>query len=423
MNLKKPNYRPRLIDTQVALYLESFGAVSIEGPKFCGKTWTALNHAKSVVYLMDPSDNYAARQSARVNPSSLLKGEMPRLIDEWQEAPGIWDAVRFEVDKDSAKGRFLLTGSSMPAKEAPAHSGAGRIARLNMRTMSLFESGESTGDVSLAGLLKGESFDQVYKEVDLEPVALACVRGGWPESIGLPAHVAERVPMQYLEAIYASDISGLDNQQRNPHKVAELLRALARNNATLVSNKALKWDVTEGVGSISSPTVAAYLSLLKRLFVLEELPGWAPGVRSKIRVRTSPKRYLTDPSLATAALFVSADRLLSDHTTFGSIFEGLCLRDLSIYASLMNANLFHYHDNTDLEVDAIIELADGTYGAVEIKLGGGVDEGAAVLTRFRQKMIAQGAEQPTTLIVITASGLLHKRSDGVAVVPITCLRD
>jgi predicted AAA+ superfamily ATPase len=344
-----------------------------------------------------------------VFPQTILKGVEPRLIDEWRDVPGIWDAVRFVVDRGQGKGRFLLTGSSTPVEKAPAHSGAGRFARLQMRPMTLFESGESTGEVSLGSLLKGELFEPTFRELDLESLAYACARGGWPESIGLPESVSLRLPGQYLELLYVSDISGLGNKQRNPHKMMALVCALARNNATLVSNKSLKWDITEGTGSVSAPTVASYLAELRRVYVLEEIPGWSPDIRAKVRTRTSPKRYLVDPSLTMAALGASPERLMVDRATYGSVFEGLCLRDLRVYAAQSGARLFHYRDNSDLEIDAIIEEPSGSYGAFEVKLSGGIEDGIAALKRFERKMLRQGTQRPTVRAVITATGPAYLR--------------
>jgi predicted AAA+ superfamily ATPase len=405
-------------------HLESFGAVSIEGPKYCGKTWTALNHAESVFFLMDPARNYANRQIASTNPASVLTGAQPRLIDEWQEAPGVWDAIRFEVDRGKGKGRYLLAGSANPRSKAPLHSGTGRISRLSMWPMSLFESGESTGDISLASIIRGEPIEDRLYPYSSEQLAFVAARGGWPESIGLPLKPALRLPEQYLKSLYSSDISTPDNTRRDPRKVEALVMALARSNATLVTNTTLKWDVSQGLGSISAPTIAAYLAALKRVFVLEEVPGWAPDRRAKARMRTGPKRFLVDPSLAIAALGMSPETLINDPATFGMVFESLCLRDLSVYADCLSARLFHYHDNSGLEVDAIVENRDGSYIAIEIKLSGESDDHAAMtLLGFARKMEKQGIPAPKALVVISGGGLAHIRQDGIYVVPITCLRE
>ncbi|MDR1082346.1 MAG: DUF4143 domain-containing protein, partial [Coriobacteriales bacterium] len=384
----------------------------------------ALNHAESVFFLMDPSRNYANRQIALTNPASLLVGAQPRLIDEWQEAPGIWDAIRFEVDRGKGKGRYLLAGSASPGKKAPLHSGTGRISRLSMWPMSLFESGESTGDVSLALIIQSKPIKDRLYPYSGEQLAFIAARGGWPESIELSSKPALRLPEQYLKSLYSSDILTPDNIRRDPRKVEALVMALARNNATLVSNTTLKWDVSQGIGSISAPTVAAYLTALKRIFVLEEIAGWAPNRRAKARMRTSPKRFLVDPSLTIAALGMSPKTLVNDPATFGSVFEGLCLRDLKIYANCLSAQLFHYHDNSGLEVDAILESKEGDYIAIEIKLSDqSADHAASTLLNFAKKMKKQGIPAPKALLVISGGGLAHIRKDGIYVVPITCLRD
>ncbi|MDR3052724.1 MAG: DUF4143 domain-containing protein [Coriobacteriales bacterium] len=424
MVLTEQGYKARLMDGLIDELLEAFGAISIEGPKFCGKTWIALNHAQSVFYAMDPEGNFANRQLAQLNPSKVIQGESPRLIDEWQVAPGLWDAVRFSIDRQPHKGRFLLTGSTAPVAEKPLHSGTGRIARIYLRPLTLFESGESSGAIQLHTLFDEQALEPTASSSDLEALANLCVKGGWPENQDTPDNRAARMPTHYLEAIYTSDISSPDGIARDPKKVAALLRALARNNATMVSNTSLKQDVSQREGMLSAPTLASYLESLKRIFILEELPGWAPDIRSKRRSRTSPKRYLVDPSLTVAALGASAERLLVDMPTFGQVFEGLCVRDLLVYCSLFDATLHHYHDESGLEVDAIIERRNGDFGAVEIKLNAGHENlAAASLTKFQAKMRSAGARTPSFLLIITGGGLAYQRDDGVFVVPITCLRN
>jgi predicted AAA+ superfamily ATPase len=404
--------------------LESFGAVSIEGPKYCGKTWAALNQANSVFYVMDPDGNYANKQLAELNPSAVITGDEPRLLDEWQVAPGLWDAVRFAVDRKAQKGRFILTGSTTPAKDKPEHSGTGRIAKVYLRPMTLFESGESSGSVSLQALFAGSKPEAAKAAGSIDDLVRVCVRGGWPENIDAPDSRAMRMPAQYLEAVKSSDISSPDNVPRNPRKVEALLRALARNNATMVSNTNLKWDISQGQGTISPPTLASYLAALKQIFVLEEVPGWAPNARAAARARTSPKRYLVDPSLVCAALGMGKERLLADMPTFGQVFEGLCMRDIQVYAWMMEAKLLHYHDDDGLEIDMILEKQDGSYMAVEVKLNPGhEDTAAASLQRFAKKMQAKGAQPPTCSVIVTGSGLAYTRTDGIVVVPITSLRD
>jgi predicted AAA+ superfamily ATPase len=382
-----------------------------------------LNHKK----LTKPASStayYNNRRVAQSDPAALLVGDEPRLIDEWQEAPGIWDAVRHEVDSKKGKGRFLLTGSTTPRLDVPGHSGTGRIARVSLRTMTLYESGESSGQVSLGSLLGGEGFEAFNAPAGLREVAYACVRGGWPESIELPPKIALRLPRQYLESIFVSDISNPDNTRRDPRKVAALVRALARCNAQPVTNKTLKWDVSEGIGSISAPTVSEYLRALQRIFILEQVPAWTPSIRARERMRISSKRYLSDPSLVVEALGYSVDALLADHSTFGQVFEGLCLRDLQVYAQACGAELLYYRDYNDLEVDAIVRQRDNSYAALEIKLTPAMEgEGARTLKAFAKKMARQGIVEPLFLCVVTSGGYAHQRPDGVLVVPVTSLKD
>jgi predicted AAA+ superfamily ATPase len=418
-------YRPRLIDPKIADLLAEFGAITIEGPKWCGKTWTALSHGNSAFFLADPAGNFRNRQMARLDPSSILDGEPPLVIDEWQEVPGIWDAVRFEVDRGRSVGRFILTGSAMPPRESYVHSGAGRIARVRMRTMSLYESGESSGAVSLRALFSGEAFKPQTSSLTLDRIIALILRGGWPVLAGSQRPSAD-VPRQYLERIADSEVSGIDGIRRNRSKVMAALRSLARNNATLVSNKTLQRDIdtdNHDESSLSRNTVSLYLDLLKSLYVLEELPGWAPGLRSSRRLRVSPKRFLADPSLAAAALDAAPEKLKQDLNTLGFLFEGLCLRDILVYAESAGASAYHYRDASDLEADLILELADGRWAALEIKLGAyQTDAAAANLLKLNNKMIKAGVPPAAFLAVINGlGGFSSRRADGVYVAPIDCL--
>jgi predicted AAA+ superfamily ATPase len=424
MTLTKPSYKSRIVDKKIEEYLSIFGAVLIEGPKWCGKTWTMLNHAESVVYLMDPAGNYSIREAARMNPASILGGAAPSAIDEWQEVPGIWDAVRFEVDQNREKGRYLLTGSTRPINKKPLHSGAGRIARLRMRTMSLFESGDSNGKASLSALFSGEEIPAFSNPVELDRLIQFAIRGGWPENLEIPETKASIIPEQYLSLIASSDISKLDDDtRRDPVKVELLLRAFARNTASQVSNATLQQDIQNDANSLSMPTIQSYLTALKSLFVIEEAPGWRPAIRSRTRIQTTPKRFFTDPSLAVAGLRTSHRKLREDLSAFGGVFENLCYRDLAIYAEAIDGNVYHYRDNSNLEVDVIIERNDGGYGAFEIKLNPDrADEGVKSLKRFAEKMTEKGVVAPACLAVITGGGIGKKREDGVYVIPITALK-
>jgi len=424
MPLTEEGYKPRLIDAEVTAAMRAFGAVSIEGPKWCGKTWTALNHANSVYYVSDPSGNFANRERALIDPSLILKGEHPRLIDEWQVVPGIWDAVRFTVDRGHERGMYLLTGSATPPRTSYIHSGAGRIDSVRMRPMSLFESGESTGAVSLGDLLAQRKWNTADSTLSLENLIALIVRGGWPQSLSLDSESAARIPISYVQKIAHEDISELDGQGRDPSKIQATLRSLARNNASLVTNAVIERDTHASSEPVSSDSISVYLSALKRLYVLDEIFGWSPHIRSSKRTQTSPKRLFVDPSLAVAALGATPQMLLDDLTTLGFLFEGLCLRDLLVYAQALGASIYHYRDDSGLEAAAIIQLRNGDWGAFEIKLSAHqVDKAADNLMRLKKRMARSSAKPPSCLVVITGvNGFAHTRSDGIHVVPLDCLR-
>ncbi|MDR2610347.1 MAG: DUF4143 domain-containing protein [Clostridiales Family XIII bacterium] len=431
MTLEKNGYRPRIIDKRIAEYLKLFGAVSIEGPKWCGKTWTSLKHANSVVYIMDPAGNYSNREKAKINPSLILDGKAPLAIDEWQEVPGIWDAVRFDVDQTSTVGKYILTGSVTPPRKSYTHSGAGRFAFVRMRPMTLFESGDSYGMISFESLFRDNCIDAFSIDTDLVTLIDITVRGGWPETIRLPMEKTGLVSEAYINAIIKNELLREDFSKRNTAKLTKLLRALARSNAAPVSNTTLSLDMDGNTRqeqnaseiSVSRTTVAEYLNDLKRLFIIEEIPGWNPGIRSKTRIRMAPKRIFSDPSLAIATLGLNRERLLSDLNTYGFMFENLCLRDIAVYAENCGGAVCHYRDNAGLEADAIVEMPDGTWGAFEIKLGEHqVDAAALSLLRLKEKMTLNGAPPPVCLVVITGGGFGRQRKDGVCVVPITALQ-
>jgi predicted AAA+ superfamily ATPase len=401
--------------------LTLFGALSIVGPKWCGKTWTALNHANSVVYLLDPENGYANREAARLNPAVVLTGTKPLLLDEWQEAPGIWDAVRFACDRTKEKGQFLLTGSVTPKPENVGHSGAGRIGRMRMRTMSLFESGDSTGDVSMKRLFSGEVLQPGMSKLSQQRLIDIMIRGGWPENIGVTGDDAFIMPRQYINALIETDLTQAGNVRRKPELAMQLLAAVARTNMSVAAVNTLTADVQARFGNTSRQTVAEYLSEISRLFVIEEIPQWFPELRDKLRLRKAPKRMLCDPSIAVGALRADAAGLARDPRTLGSLFENLCMRDLLIYAESIDARLSHYRDASGLEVDAIVEYGQ-KWAAIEIKLGAHrVDEAVLALTRLCHKMVNKGAAQPAFLAVMTGGGPLYTREDGVHVLPVDCL--
>jgi len=421
--LAQKNYQPRVIDMLLQESLAASGAVWLQGPKWCGKTWTALQVARSSVMMQDPDESANYLQQAMIKPSLLLGGDIPRLIDEWQVAPVLWDAVRFAVDQRGEMGQFILTGSTMPLRNETMHSGTGRISRLKMRTMSLFESGESTGQVSLDRL-----FNQDEPEgsalLSVERLAFAIARGGWPASIGLPDKAALAQAGKYLTAIVENDVFELSDVQRNPRRIMLLMRSLARNVATMASVETLRKDVSGSERELAVSTVNTYLDILERLYVVENQPAWSTRLRSKAYLRKSPKRHFGDPSIAVAALQTNPDGLLRDFNTFGYLFESMCIRDLRIYAQKLGGEVCHYCDETGLEADAVIVLPDGRWGAIEIKMGQRqVEEAANNLLKLKQKVDTVVMQPPSFLMVLTGNGYAMKLDNGVLVVPIACLKD
>lgn len=422
----KENYRPRIIDSIIKDNLQAFGAVCIEGPKWCGKTWTAENSCKSKFMLGDPTGNFQNRTLASLDPAMTLKGEAPRLIDEWQEVTSIWDAVRYEVDRRGQSGQFILTGSSTPKRKGIMHSGAGRIVPLRMRTMSLWESGDSDGKVSLQSLFAGELESQLTGDVELRRIAELIVRGGWPQSIMVPADKAYLLSHGYINAIIDDGANRLDEIKRDSSKMIRLLKSLARNESTTVSNKTLKRDIkyVEGI-DISDQTIAEYLDVFSRLYVTEDQPPFDPSVRSSVRVKQGSKRHLTDPSIACSLLGINEDGLINDLETMGFLFEALCERDLWIYAKSFEGKLLHYQDYKGKEIDAIVELPSGAWGAFEIKLGANqIDNAAKSLLALRNSIVKEGrGKEPKFLCVLCGlTNAAYKREDGVFVVPITSLK-
>ncbi|HJJ36371.1 MAG TPA: DUF4143 domain-containing protein [Methanocorpusculum sp.] len=421
---KNTTYLPRIIDTQIAEYLAASGAVLIEGPKWCGKTWATRHIAHSVLYLQDPDKSAKYLDIAREKPSLLLEGEPPLLIDEWQMAPVLWDAVRFAVDMRGKTGQFLLTGSAVPLDNAVLHTGTGRIARLTMRPMSLFESRESSGDVSLMELFAGVEEISGRSTLTIEEFAFILSRGGWPASVTDEKTVALKRVKNYVDAVINYDVSRVDGVEKNPDRVRTLLQSLARNTASMATIGTITADVSATDGDVSEKTISKYLTALRRIFVIEDLPAWRPALRSKTMIRSSPKRHFVDPSLAVAVLRATPERLLHDFNTFGILFESLCVRDLRIYASANDGAVYHYHDANDLEADAIVQLYDGRWCAIEIKLGTSeIDAAARNLLKLKERINTEKMSSPTFLMVLTGMGeFAYRRSDGVFVVPIACLK-
>jgi predicted AAA+ superfamily ATPase len=353
----------------------------------------------------------------------LLKGETPRLIDEWQMAPVLWDAVRFAVDQRGESGQFILTGSAVPKDNAVRHTGTGRISRMPMRTMTLFESLESSGDVSLGALFGGGCDGDGFSVLTIEKLAFAMTRGGWPASIGEKETIALKRVYDYVDAVINTDVSRVDGVEKNPARVRALMRSLARNVSTMATITTSRNDIAGGGDTISDKTIASYLNALRRIYVIEDLPAWNPAMRSKTALRTSPKRHFTDPSIATAVLRATPDSLLNDFNTFGLLFESLCVRDLRVYAQAIDGEVFHYRDKSGLEADAVIHLKDGRWGAIEVKMGAREIETAAEnLKKLRAKVNADKMREPSFLMVLTATELAYRRADGVYIVPIGCLR-
>lgn len=415
-------YIKRYADNLLKEAMASSGAVWIRGPKWCGKTRTAGMQAKSILMMQNPDEIQNNLRIADVKPSILLEGEVPRLIDEWQMAPVIWDAVRHAVDIRGEVGQFILTGSTLPLDGEMMHSGTGRISKMLMRTMSLYESGESNGTVSLKSLFDQE--DIIGKtSLDLYEMAFALCRGGWPAAIGMGDKAALQQAKNYYEAIVENDISEVDGIGKNPIRVRRLLNSLARNTATTATLVTLQQDVGS-MGSIpSTNTITTYLSGLERLFVIEDQPAWSVELRSRSRLRKASKRHFIDPSIAISAMKTSPDGLMQDMRTFGCVFESLCIRDLRIYTQAIGGDVFHYRDNTGLEADAILDLNNGKWAAVEIKLGQrDIDKAAENLLKLQDKINIDSMKEPAFLMVVTGDGYAYQRKDGVYCVPISCLK-
>ncbi len=420
-------YRKRIADGLLQRKLAGKGAVLIEGAKWCGKTTTAEQIAKSILYMSQTGMVEQNIKMSSLNPKLLLRGEAPRLIDEWQIAPQLWDSVRFECDHGPL-GQFVLTGSSVPADMSKViHSGTGRIGWLKMRPMSLWESQESTGEVSLAGLFTAPDQIGGINRMDIEDVAFLICRGGWPLAVDMDRDVALDQAFDYIEAIEKRDISKVDGVERDPVRVHRLLRSLARNQGSQASFGTIRADLEANESdSLSEDTISSYIKALKEIFVIEDSEAWNPNLRSKTAIRTGDTRYFTDPSIATAALGIGPQDLVNDLNTFGLVFETLAVRDLRVYAEVLNGKVHHFRDKNGLECDAVIHLRDGRYGLVEIKLGGDelVDEGSESLLRLAGKIDTERMKAPSFMMVLVGVGTYaYRREDGVYVVPIGCLKD
>ena len=421
MVLTPPSYRPRYADIRLGKMMKAFGAVCVEGPKSCGKTWTALNNSESAIMISDPTDNFLNRKIVELDVNRSLNGDKPHLIDEWQEIPSIWDATRMEVDRTSEVGRFILTGSSTPVTKGVMHSGAGRIGKMRMGTMSLYESGDSDGSVPLDSLFDGSFVSNDTKKITLEHLIELIVRGGWPKNIGYDTETSIISNDGYLRTCI-DDAASLDGRARDRSKIDMVIRSLARNESKTASLKKIRDDVTNG--SVTDKAMNHYLDVLDRLFLTNNQPPFDPKYRSHVRVGSGVKRHLSDPSLAVSAMGLTPEKMMRDLNTTEFLFESLCERDLGIYAESIGGKLFHYRDSANREIDAVIELPDGRWGAFEIKLGTNqIDSASENLIRIRDYMKDRSDNPPVVLCIISGlSPIAYRRSDDVYVVPITALR-
>ena len=420
-------YYQRVSDKVLLDHLESKGAVLIEGAKWCGKTTSAKHIAKSVIEMDRPDMTEQYQQMARINPSNLLEGKVPHLIDEWQIATNIWNAVRYEVDRRGEFGQFILTGSSVPAAlDESMHTGTGRIVRMQMRPMSLFESKDSTGQVSLMDLFNKKDISAVDNH-SIDEIAFLICRGGWPAALNHSKKIALKQAFDYYDAVVNDDISRVDRVKRDSERTKRILKSYARNVATQASLETIRSDIiSNDVETFDKEALYGYLNALKRIFVIEDSPAWNPNLRSKTAIRTSDTRYFVDPSIAVAALGLGPTDLVNNLELMGLIFENLCVRDLRIYADALDGSVYHYRDKTGLECDAVIHLRNGSYGLVEVKLGGdqSINEGAESLLKLTSKIDTEKMKKPAFLMVLCGvAPFAYKREDGVFVVPITCLKD
>ena len=421
-------YKARIVDNMLKEKLDSKGAVVIEGPKWCGKTTTAMQVAGSILRMDEPRNREANIQMAEIDPGRLLKGDAPRLIDEWQIAPKLWDATRYEVDTRGKEGQFILTGSAVPVEsEEITHSGTGRFTWLLMRPMSLYESGDSTGEVSLQNLFECPDRIAGTNDFDIDRLAFLICRGGWPHAVGMKEKPALLQADDYYEAVIKSDINRADGVSKNPERVKRLMRSFARNQGTQISNTMLRDDIiSNDTESLNEDTIASYINALKNIFVVEDMAAWNPNLRSKTSIRTSETRYYVDPSIAVAALGIGPKDLTNDLNTMGLLFETLCIRDLRVYAESIGGTVLHYRDKSGLECDTVIHLKNGRYGLAEIKLGGQklIEEGVKNLQSLSNKIDTSKMPAPSFLMIIIGIGkFAYRREDGIFIVPIGCLKN
>lgn len=417
-------YLPRVVDSEIKDLMEIMGAVLIEGCKWCGKSTTGAYHSKSIIEFQNPDKKQEYDEIKNTKPSLFLNGEKPRMFDEWQMYPVVWDSIRTDVDHSGLKGQYILTGSAKPSEGETMHTGTGRISRVLMRPMSLYESGESTGDVSFKDIFEGKDISGVSK-LSIEDIASVIVRGGWPASIEVKSDAKYRFAQEYVKSLVHEEVRKLNDVERNPEKMQNLLRSLARNISTQVSNSTLEGDLKNNFDEdISRPTLTDYLNTLEKLFVIENVNATNLNFRSKYALRTKPKKYFVDPSIATAILEIKPNDLLNDLNTFGFMFESLCMRDLKIYTQSYGGDITFYRDEKDFEVDAILRTSSGKWGAIEIKLGAGyIDDAASNLLKFKERVDIAKCGEPSFLMVLTGANYSYKREDGVYVVSIGTLKN
>lgn len=421
------NYKKRIADELLIEKLEEKGAVVIEGPKWCGKTTTALQVAKSVIRMDDPQKREDNIRMSEIDPSRLLTGKTPRLVDEWQIAPKIWDAARYEVDSRSDEGQFILTGSAVPVdSDEIKHSGTGRFTWLTMRPMSLFESGESSGEVSLEALFSEPEAISGKSDMNIDKLAYVICRGGWPRAVEMKERAALAQAADYYDGVVKSDINRADGVSKNPERVKRLMRSYARIQGGQVANTIIRDDIAANdTDSLNEDTVVSYVNALKKIFVVEDMPAWNPNLRSRTAIRTSDTRYYVDSSIATAALGISPKDLVNDLDTMGLLFETMCVRDLRVYCEAIGGQVFHYRDKSGLECDTVIHLRNGSYGLIEVKLGGEklIAEGVKNLTNLRDKIDTTKMKNPSFLAIVVGIGeYAYRREDGIYIIPIACLK-
>lgn len=421
-------YRHRIVDSVLSLKLEGSGAVLIQGPKWCGKTTTAEQQAKSVLYMDDPSEMEQNLQLANINVKRLLQGDTPRLIDEWQIAPQLWDAIRFTVDHRDGFGQFILTGSAVPTDRSKIHhTGTGRFSWLTMRPMTLWESGESSGEVSLGEMFNSPDMIDGENSNNLEDIAYLVCRGGWPGSLNMRREIALHQANDYFDTVVNNDLSRVDGVNRSAERAKRIMRSYARYQGSQTSVGAIRKDIfSNETETIDEDTIYSYIDAMKKIFVVEDSPAWNPNLRSKTAIRTSDTRYFIDPSIATAALGAGPEDLINDLNTFGLLFETLCVRDLRVYSQILDGQVYHFRDGNGLECDSVVHLRNGKYGLIEIKLGGNslIEEGAKTLKSLASKIDTDRMKSPSFLMVLTAVGkFAYRREDGIYIVPIGCLKN